>query len=470
MRRALYDARRMQTQAVLITPLLVTLVALAGASTSAVAQGQAPAPGAAPPPATAPAGPGFTASEDVPSPRGFTDAYLLDEIKLGGEVLNEDEQLARWQAELNAGRARAGAMLGAYYLYRALTPSDCTAARDPLTKAEQLGSDQAPWQLAKLAGNDTCGPPNRAERERWLKQAVVLDYPAAVLELIKLNADLTNPTERLNRYIYARVAAGYWESTQVPATAPFDAASLQELEKTLSPAEKGRAEGESAAILQQMLKRHERFGVPTPVEFGRGDAGARGTWVAWQTDYRHECQWNLKANCRGVQRLVYVDLGNKNSEFLACKIEMRSRDFVTGNPVKNPLSREVLIGPGAQRRLLLGDVSGDPDKKAVTATCTAMPKLAADLAAGKCRAKLSGSIDVERFYPESAKSRGIEGSAVVRFYLPPGAEFPTDAEIATSSGDAALDDAAIATVHSGKFTHDCEYGLSSIRIAFKLQN
>src|SRR6185295_17536868 len=210
MRRALYDARRMQTQAVLITPLLVTLVALAGASTSAVAQGQAPAPGAAPPPATAPAGPGFTASEDVPSPRGFTDAYLLDEIKLGGEVLNEDEQLARWQAELNAGRARAGAMLGAYYLYRALTPSDCTAARDPLTKAEQLGSDQAPWQLAKLAGNDTCGPPNRAERERWLKQAVVLDYPGAVLELIKLNADLTNPAERLNRYIYARVAAGYW--------------------------------------------------------------------------------------------------------------------------------------------------------------------------------------------------------------------------------------------------------------------
>jgi TonB family protein len=242
------------------------------------------------------------------------------------------------------------------------------------------------------------------------------------------------------------------------------------MESTLSPAEKGRAESESASILQLMLKRHERFGVATPAEFGRGDAGARGSWVAWQSDYRHECQWNLKANCRGVQRLVFVDLGNKNSEFLACKIEMRAKDFVTGNPVKAALSREVLIGPGAQRRLVLGDVNGDPDKKTVTATCTAMPKLAADLAAGKCRAKLAGSIDVESFYPESAKSRGVEGSAVVRYYLPPGAEYPTDAEIAASSGDVSLDDAAIATVRSGKFTHDCAYGLSQIRIAFKLQN
>jgi len=448
----------MQTQA-----LLNTLLALVGATSVAAAQTPA-----APPANPAAAGPSFTASEEVPSPRGFTDAYLLDEIKLGGEALTEEAQLARWQAELGAGRARAGTMLGSYHSYRALTPADCAAAREPLLKAEQLGSDQAPWQLAKLSGNDTCGPTDRAERERWLKQAVVLDYPGAVLELINLNSDTTNAGERLNRYLYAKVAAGYWESTQVPARAPFDAQSLQEMEKQLTVAERGRADGESAAILQQMLKRHERFGVVTPTEFGRGDTGAKGAWIGWQSDYRHECQWNLKGNCRGAQRLVFVDLVNKNSEFLACKVEMRNRDFVTGTPVKAALTREVLIGPGATRRLLLGDVNGDPDKKAMTATCTAMPRLAADLAAGKCRNKLSGTIDVERFYPESAKSRGIEGSAVVRFYLPPGAEYPTDAEIATSSGDLALDDAAIATVRSGKFTHDCDYGLSSIRIAFKL--
>jgi TonB family protein len=149
---------------------------------------------------------------------------------------------------------------------------------------------------------------------------------------------------------------------------------------------------------------------------------------------------------------------------------MRTRDFVSGAVDPEPARRQVLIGPQASRKLLLTDVSADPDKKALSARCTPMPKLAANLAAGKCRAKLQGSIDVERFYPESAKARGTEGSTVVRYWLPPGADVPTDAEIVTSSGDAALDVAAIATIRSGKFASDCDYGLSSNRIAFKLQN
>ena len=85
------------------------------------------------------AGPSFTASDDIPSPKGFGDAYSLDEIQLGGEPLTEEEQIARWQAELGAGRARAGAMLGAYLAYRALTPADCDAARDVLLKARRAG-------------------------------------------------------------------------------------------------------------------------------------------------------------------------------------------------------------------------------------------------------------------------------------------------------------------------------------------
>ena len=103
MGRALYDARRMQTQA-----LLIALVALAAASTPASAQTAAAAsPNAVPPTATAASsGPGFTLSDEIPAPRGFTDAYLLDEIKLGGELLTEDQQLQRWQGELGAGRAR----------------------------------------------------------------------------------------------------------------------------------------------------------------------------------------------------------------------------------------------------------------------------------------------------------------------------------------------------------------------------
>ena len=39
-----------------------------------------------------------------------------------------------------------------------------------------------------------------------------------------------------------------------------------------------------------------------------------------------------------------------------------------------------------------------------------------------------------------------------------------------SSGYPALDAAAIDTIRSGHFKSDCDYGLGSIRIAFKLQD
>ena len=450
----------MQTQAIL-------LVALAAASTLAVAQ----APAASAPSNPASAGPSFGLSDDIPNPEGYGDAYSLDEIRFGGKSYTEEQQVARWHAELAAGRARAGVLVGAYSAYRALTPTDCDLARAALAKADELGSDQAAWQLAQLAGNSTCGPIDRPQLERWLKKAVTLDYPRAAEDLIIFYANGTEPNAKVQQYTYARVAAGYWEANKV--TVPrqgFDAAALQEMEKTLSAADRGRAEAEAATILAAMMKRHQRFGAVQPVEFARGDAGAKTNYVGYSLDYRHECQWNLKNNCRGTQRLAYVEVNNKNSEFVACKLEMRARDIVSGTADAEPARRQVLLGPQASRKLLLTDVNDTPDKKALVATCTPVPKLAANLAAGKCKAKLQGSIDVERFYPDAARARGTEGSTVVRYWVPPGASTPTDAEIVTSSGDVSLDDAAIATIRSGKFASDCDYGLSSIRIAFKLQN
>lgn len=406
----------------------------------------------------------------MPNLKGYGDAYSLNEIRLGGQPMTEEDQLARWQAELGAGRARAGAIAGAYIAYRALAPSDCTAARTTLTRAEELGSDQAAWLLAQVAANKSCGDIDRANLEKWLKKALVLDYPGVATDLMAFYAESGNPNDRVPQYLYARVAAGYAEATK--STEPregFDTQALLAMEKQLSTAERQGAEIEAAKILEQMLKRHERFIEVSPVEFARGDAGGKASFVAYHLDYRHECVWNLKNNCRGVQRLTFIDVANKSKEFADCKLELRPLDFVTGAPVAQPLHREVLIGPGATRRLLLGDVYGDPDKKTLTANCAPVPKLAVNAAAGKCRAKLQGSIDVERFYPEAARQNGTEGSAVVRFWVPPGGDEPTDVEIATSSGDATLDNAALATVLSGKFARDCDYGLSSIRIAFKLQ-
>ena len=114
------------------------------------------------------------------------------------------------------------------------------------------------------------------------------------------------------------------------------------------------------------------------------------------------------------------------------------------------LSREVLIGPKVTRRLILGDVYEPQDKAAMTVTCKAMPKLAENAAAGKCRARLEGTIDAQQFYPASAKRQGIEGDAVVRYWIPPGSDVPVDAEIVRSSGYPALDAAAIDTIRSGQ--------------------
>ena len=446
------------------------LVVLAAAASAAEPSGTPAAK-----PVGAPA-PKFTESDLIPDRPGYDDAVALYELRLGGTAMTPDEQLARWLEELKAGRARAGSLVGSHLTYVALTPSDCAAARDALTRADTLGSDQAPWQLAQLAENRSCGEADIAARERWLKKAVTLDYLAAAQQLITLYSPAGAKTDAVQQYTYARVAAGYWEAVfgkegNPGSRAGFDLAALQEMEKTLSPADRKRAETEATTVLKQMLTRHDRFKPTLPQEFSRGgkDAKAASGWgySANTLDYYHECAWNLTNNCRGAQRLTFVDIINNDAEFMSCKAELKSKDFVTGKV--NNLSREVLMGPKATRRLVIGDVYEQPDKSAMAVDCKVVPRLADNAAAGRCKAKLVSTIDAQQFYPPSARNAGVEGGAVVRFWVPPGSDVPVDAEIVNSSGYDVLDEAAIDTIRSGKFSKDCDYGLSSIRIAFKLQ-
>ncbi|HEU4780299.1 MAG TPA: energy transducer TonB [Steroidobacteraceae bacterium] len=445
------------------------LAFLAAAATAAAAEPPAS-------PAGAPT-PQFSASDEIPDRSGHDDAFALYEVKLGGEPMTSAEQITRWHDELKAGRARAGALVGSNLAYLALTPADCAAARDALTRADELGSDQAAWQLAQLADNRSCGGMDVDAKERWLKKAVTLDYLIAAQRLIELYAPTGPRTDLVQQYVYARVAGGYWEAVygkdgNPGSRAGFDVAALQEMEKSLPPADRKRAEDDATRILTQMLKRHERFTPLRPQEFSRGGQAAKASrgwgFVAQTIDYYHECAWNLSSNCRGAQRLAYADVSNNEQDFMSCKAVLQAKDFVTGKP--GNLSRVVLIGPKTTRRLVLGDVYDQPDKGSMAVTCTAVPKLAENAAAGKCRARLEGSIDAQQFYPASAKNAGIEGDAVVRFWVPPGSDVAEDAEIVRSSGYPALDGAALDTIRSGKFKRDCDYGLSSIRIAFKLQD
>src|SRR3982751_5813765 len=81
MGRALYDARPMQTQ-------VICLLALMGASTLAAAQ--APVAQPANPALSAPV---FNGSDAIPNPKGFADAYSLDEVRIGGAAIDEAQQV-----------------------------------------------------------------------------------------------------------------------------------------------------------------------------------------------------------------------------------------------------------------------------------------------------------------------------------------------------------------------------------------
>ena len=455
------------------TSALAFTVLAAAALTVPVTAAEPATPAA---PAGAPT-PQFSASDGIPERAGYDDAYALYEVRLGGEAMSSADQTTRWLAELAAGRARAGALVGSHLTYLALTPSDCAAARDALTRSDELGSDQAAWQLAQLAANRSCGDADLAARQRWLKKAVTLDYLVAAQALIALYSPTGEKPDPVQQYIYARVAGGYWEAVygregNPGSRAGFDTDALQEMEKTLSPADRKRAETEATQVLTQMLKRHDRFQPASAQEFSRGGKPAKASsgwgFAAYTLDYHHECAWNLTGNCRGAQRLAYFDLINNENEFMSCKAALASKDFVTGKA--SSLSREMLVGPKATRRLVLGDVYDQPDKGSMNVTCQPVPNLAQNAAAGKCRARLEGTIDAQQFYPASAKNAGIEGSAVVRYWVAPGSNVAIDAEIVSSSGYPALDDAAMQTLGSGKFTKECDYGLSSVRIAFKLQD
>jgi TonB family protein len=444
---------------------------------TALAAAQATQAVAAEPATTVAATPQFTASDEIPDRSGEDDAFALYEVKVGGEPMTGPEQITRWHDELKAGRARAGALVGSNLAYLALTPADCAAAREVLTRADELGSDQAAWQIAQLASNPSCGEADIAARELWLKKAVTLDYLAAAQRLIETYSPTGPRTDPTQQYLYARVAAGYWEAVygkqgNPDSRAGFDVTDLQAMEKSLPPADRKRAESEATRILTQMLKRHQRFTPARSQEFSRGGQPAkasRGWGYSGHTlDYYHECAWNLVGNCRGAQRLAFVDLSNNEQDFMSCKAELSPKDFVTGKT--GSLSRVVLVGPKATRRLVLGDVYEQPGQDAMAVTCTTIPALAANATAGKCRARLEGSIDAQQFYPASAKNAGIEGDAVVRFFVPNGSDLAVDAEIVRSSGHADLDAAAVDTIRSGKFKKECDYGLSSIRIAFKLQD
>src|SRR6188768_394032 len=332
-------------------PILLIAILAASSVAAQVLPPTAPTPSSPATPSGAPT-PQFNESDVVPESPGYEDAFALYEVKVGGQPLSEADQITRWQDELKAGRARAGTLVGSHLAYLALTPADCDAARETLTRADELGSDQAAWKLAQLADNASCGEADVAALERWLKEAVTLDYLLAAQRLISLYSPTGARSDPVQRYVYARMAAGYWQAVYPNDTSDisrtgFDAAALQEMEKELSAADRKRADSEATVILTQTLKRRERFKPQPPQEFARGGQNAKSSkgwgFSASTVDYHHECAWNLAGNCRGAQRgVARQGLRDANGRHTFARSARRSQGDAAPDP-----GRRI---PGARQR------------------------------------------------------------------------------------------------------------------------
>ena len=226
----------------------------------------------------------------------------------------------------------------------------------------------------------------------------------------------------------------------------------------------------------QMLKRHDRFAPATSAGIQRAaesrQQGPSGWgFVAYALDYRHECAWNLKNNCRGAQRLAYrrprqQERGVRVLQGRNCE----SKDFVTGNG-GGALSREVLIGPAGDAPAAAGRRLRQPDKKAMTGQLHAVPKLAAERRRGQVPRTPQGSIDVAAFLSRVSQERGYRGHA--RGALLGAARMRMCPPMPRSSAPAAMPHSTMrpsTRFAAASSRSDCDYGLSSIRIAFKLQD
>ena len=243
------------------------------------------------------------------------------------------------------------------------------------------------------------------------------------------------------------------------------------MEKTLSAADRKRAESEATVILTQMLKRHERFKPQSPQEFARGGQNAKSSkgwgFAASTIDYHHECAWNLVANCRGAQRLAFVDVSNNEQEFMACKADLRSKDFVTqtvdtlsrsarwtqGYAPIDPGRRVPAAGQERDRRELQGHSQVRRERRGRQVSREAR------------RAPSTHSSSI-RYPPSARASREMRSCATG---WPRTAAVPRTPKSCVPAVTR-LDAAAIDTIRSGHFKSDCDYGLGSIRIAFKLQD
>lgn len=379
-----------------------------------------------------------------------------------------ESNLERWTAQADAGRARAALFVGRYWLERApLDPQNCAKSIEWLQKADKLGSNEASGWLGHLYRRFDCPQRDLGTAAQWLRKAVALRTYGAAGDLFEIHAAEGTPQyDAALAYTYARLAAPEVELT--PAATELQTRQAALLEK-LTPAQRASANEAADKLLTQIDERRLKLRAAPREEKLKPTASASGWNVGLVAfDDLRECLANTTGNCRGVRRLTYFDAQNRGAEYLRCTFNLDHREFATGKPAT--LTRETILPPQSTRRLLAGRTGELSGPKDLRVECAPIAGLAADVAAGRCKATTTGVPSVSDFYPPGSRQRSEEGRVLLYVFLDRKEGQPAIVELMGSSGYPELDQAGVKMGSYMAFRSDCERGYLPIAVAFRLQD
>jgi TonB family protein len=401
------------------------------------------------------------------------------EVDPGNEVLpwpdaadlqpgSAQANLERWVAQADAGRARAATIVGRYWLER--VPEDkqnCAKAIEWLQKADKLGSNEAPGWLGHVYRRFDCPQRDLKIAAEWLRKAVPLKTYGAAGDVHEIFAAEGSPEyDAAQAYTYARVSAP--EVALTPAATEMQTRQAALLEKLTAAQRKSAGEAADRLLAEIDRRRLTLRAAPREEKLKASVSGRDWNVGLTAFDDLRECAANTTGNCRGVRRLAYFDAHNRGAEYLRCKLALDHREFATGKLAT--LERETLLPPQSTRRLIAGRVGDVASSGDLRGQCTVIPGLAADVAAGKCKAVTTGVPSVADFYPPGSRRRGEEGRVLLYVWLDKKEGQAAIVELMGSSGFPELDQAGVKMGTYMAFRSDCDYGYLPFAVGFRLQD
>jgi len=425
----------------------------------------------------APADPWFLAQDDfsrpdvMPPMAAPSDVYGW--LSLGSPALtNEWVDADLRAAEVQAGRAQVAA-LGAWDLTHPLESRQrpaCAEALKMIDRAQELGDVRADYLRGMYYAGE-CGKTARAQAIEPLRRAAERSNAAAASVLSDLYAngprELRDP---VHAYVYGAFAAKCIEgSTQtwpdwIKKPRPVALSRLNATDHARATDLLNELLAKDGAFREQRASRLE---ARNSTIFASEVAAPGWSYVARRVDASGECFDNLLGNCRGAPRWIRVEIRNTHPIHQQCQVHVKWRPFVSRVAIEK--QRSAWIAPGATRDLSLGLAQGEVLPEDVVVSCAPIEVDAATKQAQTCRAKYIGELRADQFYPPRLERLKIGGVVTLRVLALARGKLATDVEVMKSSGNNEIDQAAVNAARSVPFDAACKYGITMLKLTFKVQ-